>query len=417
MYDRAKVIVNSGNGGNGCVAFHREKFVSAGGPDGGDGGRGGSVIFKADINVTDLIVFSYKREFKAENGGNGSTKKCSGKNGADIIIPVPVGTIIYDCSEDSCMVIADLDHPGQEIVAAMGGAGGLGNQHFASPTNQAPHLAQAGEMGVRKTVWLEMKIMADVAIIGFPNAGKSSLLKATTNADPKIAPYPFTTLSPKLGVVENTTERLILAEIPGLIKDAHQGKGLGHDFLRHIQRNRLLIHLVDASESDPLSAMIAVNNELNLYDPHILERPQLVVLNKVDLIDFERRQELQNIFKEAGVEISFISTMTKEGLDSLMEKVSGVLKEITASGNGGEQPTVMRPAERKNPALVVLVEGIYVIQSNSLERYVRGSDLSNGEARRQMRVLLTRKPLLEALSVAGAMPGDTVQCGTFIFKL
>ena len=419
MYDRAIINIKSGDGGCGRAVFHREKFIAAGGPDGGDGGRGGDIFFRADTNTTDLMSFKYKKEFKAEKGGDGGANKCTGKNGADIIINVPIGTIIKEeNSNGEHLFLADLESDGEKYLAAQGGLGGLGNNHFATSTNQAPQLAQAGSYGQHRVIALEMKIMADAAIIGFPNAGKSSLLKVATNADPKIAPYPFTTLSPKLGIVEIGHERFILAEIPGLIKDAHQGKGLGHDFLRHIQRNRLLIHLIDATSGDPLSAMVAVNNELALYDADIMNKPQLVVLNKADLIDEQRQNDLKNIFKETDTEIKFISAATRDGVASLMEDVHRVIKQEAEKQRVTVSDMItIRPQERQSPELVIIENGEFVINSDSLERFVRGSDTQNGEVRRQLRMLLTKKHILEALKTAGAEEGSLVRCGTFNFKL
>ncbi|MCL2474831.1 MAG: GTPase ObgE [Chloroflexi bacterium] len=419
MYDRAKITIKSGDGGNGSASFRHEKFVPLGGPDGGDGGRGGNIIFCADNNVTDLLAFKYKKDFKAGCGGNGSSGRSSGKNGADIIISIPVGTIILqENTVGEKEFLADLEQAGQEFLAAMGGNGGQGNQHFATSTNQAPKLAQAGACGEGKTIFLELKILADAAIIGFPNAGKSSLLKAATSAEPKIADYPFTTLSPKLGVVQKDHRRFVLAEIPGLIKDAHQGKGLGYDFLRHIQRNRVLIHLIDAAQEDPLGTMIAVNNELALYDADILNKPQITVLNKADLISDKRQKAIRKIFKEAGVDIYFISAQNGQGVSELMVVVDNFIKEqfYKETPMLTSEIKILRPLEKKAD-LITLEDGIYIINSPNLERFVRGTDTQDAEGRRQLRMLIMRRHILDALAAAGAVEGDTVRCASFSFRL
>ena len=419
MYDRAKITVKSGDGGCGSASFRREKFVPLGGPDGGDGGRGGNVIFRADNNVTDLLAFKYKKDFKAEHGSNGSSGRSSGKDGADIIITIPVGTVILQENQvKEREFLADLEQDGQEFLVAAGGVGGQGNQHFATSINQAPKLAQAGSYGEERTIFLELKIMADAAIIGFPNAGKSSLLKAATNAEPKIADYPFTTLSPKLGIVQEDHWRFVLAEIPGLIKDAHQGKGLGHDFLRHIQRNRVLIHLIDATQEDPLGVMIAVNNELALYDTGILNKPQIIVLNKADLIDGKRQKEIKKIFEEADVDICFISAQSGQGVPELTAAVYNILQEQSYKEIPSpiSESKILRPLAEKTD-LITSENGVYVINSPSLERFVRGTDTKDAEGRRQLRIIMMRRYILDALTAAGAAKGDIVRCASFTFKL
>ena len=320
--DRVKIFVKGGKGGDGAVAFLREKFRPKGGPAGGDGGKGGDVILVATKSKQTLLDFKYKRHFRAENGQHGRGKNQRGKDGEDIILYVPVGTVVKDAATGE--VLCDLVEEGQRCVVAKGGKGGRGNAHFATPTNQAPRYAEKGQEGEERWIILELKLIADVGIIGLPNAGKSTLLSRLTKAKPKVADYPFTTIKPNLGVLELDEERrIVLADIPGLIENAHKGAGLGHEFLRHIERTKLLLHLIDVSdfrERDPLEAFELVNRELKLYSPALASKPQIVVGNKIDaLSDKSLLRELERTFSERGFKFTAISALTGQGLEELKE--------------------------------------------------------------------------------------------------
>jgi len=316
--DKAKIFVQSGHGGNGCVSFRREKFVPRGGPDGGDGGDGGNVYIEASAKLQTLYDFRYKRHFKAKNGQPGMGANRHGKNGEDVIIRVPCGTIITNNQQP---MTSDLTEPGQRVLMAQGGCGGRGNTHYKSSTNQAPRYAQEGTTGEEAELQLELKLIADVGIIGMPNAGKSTLLAHLTAAKPKIANYPFTTLSPNLGVLELTDRYITLADIPGLIEGAHEGIGLGDEFLRHIERTKILLHVVDLSAEDPMKNYDIINNELKKYSKTLGRKPQVLVLNKIDMVDTRIKQHQFN-----GISgHSLISAATGEGLTSLkthLEKVT-----------------------------------------------------------------------------------------------
>ncbi|GAB6066348.1 GTPase ObgE [Aquifex pyrophilus] len=330
--DRVKIYVRAGKGGDGAVAFLREKYRPKGGPAGGDGGKGGDVILVATSSKHTLLDFKYKKHFVAQNGQPGKGKNMHGKNGEDLIIYVPVGTVVKDANTGK--VICDLVREGQRCVVAKGGKGGRGNARFATPTNQAPTYAEKGEPGEEKWIILELKLIADVGLVGFPNAGKSTLLSKLTRANPKIADYPFTTLTPNLGVMELDWERrLVIADIPGLIEDAHKGAGLGHEFLRHIERTKLLAHVIDVSdfrEREPLEAFEAINRELYLYSPELAKKPQIVVANKIDaLSDKELLKELKKAFEERGYEFYAVSALTGEGLSELKEALWRKYEEIS----------------------------------------------------------------------------------------
>jgi len=328
--DRAKIFVQGGAGGNGCVAFRREKFVPKGGPAGGDGGRGGDVILVADRNVHTLLDFKYKRHYKAERGRHGEGNKRSGKSGKSLEIKVPVGTLVKDA--ETGKVLGDLTKHGEKLVVARGGRGGRGNAAFATPTRQAPDFAEPGEPGEERWIELELKLLADVGLVGFPNAGKSTLLSRISKARPEIADYPFTTLRPILGVSEFNGEKFVVADIPGLIEGAHEGKGLGHDFLRHIERTKLLLHLVDLTQPEPLEAFEKINRELALYSEELTKKPQIVVGTKLDAVgDRGRVEELKEEFRKRGYEFFPISSVSGEGLKELLSRVSQKIREMRES--------------------------------------------------------------------------------------
>ncbi len=330
--DRVKIFVKGGRGGNGAVAFLREKFRPRGGPAGGDGGKGGDVILVATTSKHTLLDFKYKKHFIAENGQHGRGKNQKGKDGEDLIVYVPVGTVVKDAQTGE--IICDLVEEGQRCVVARGGRGGRGNAHFATPTNQAPRYAEPGEEGEERWIILELKLIADVGIIGLPNAGKSTLISRLTRARPKIADYPFTTLTPNLGVLELDLERrLVLADIPGLIENAHKGAGLGHEFLRHIERTKFLLHLLDVSDfrqEDPIRAFELVNREMELYSKDLIKKPQIVVANKIDsLSDRSYLKELRDYFESKGYEFYAISALTGEGLEELKEALWKKYEEVS----------------------------------------------------------------------------------------
>ena len=417
MYDRVEISVKAGDGGDGVVSFRREKYVPFGGPDGGDGGDGGNVVIKADSGITDLKMYRQHKLYKAEKGENGKGQKKHGKSGNDLVLLVPVGTIALGISGTAEeLLIADCEEPGQEEIVALGGRGGQGNTHFATSTNQAPRIAQKGEKGEERTLVLEMRLIADVGIIGFPNAGKSTLLSKVSAAHPKIAAYPFTTLEPVLGVVEAGMDEFIIAEIPGLVEGAHLGKGLGHDFLRHIVRTRVLIHLVDGTSETPVEDMIRVNNELNLYDPELARKPQIVAVNKIDLPGMkDRLDNLETEFGHAGVSVLFISAETGAGIQYLVDETRDLLEKSGKRIRAGKKvpSAVFRPQPRQTEATIKKDGDIYVVNSLDLERIITGVDMTSDEVRRQLQRPMSRYGVTRALEKAGIKPGDKVRCGDY----
>jgi GTP-binding protein len=343
--DRVEVVVTGGRGGDGVVSFRHEKFVPLGGPDGGDGGRGGSVYIVADKNVTGLGQFKSRRHFAADSGKNGGKQKKHGAKGSDMVVKVPPGTMVFIGDNGSEMPLADLRYDGQKALAAEGGRGGLGNVHFATSRNQAPKKATKGEPGEKRHLILDLRLIADVGIIGYPNAGKSTLLTALSKATPKIADYPFTTVEPALGVVESGQSIFILAEIPGLIEGAHRGRGLGHEFLRHAERTKILLHLIDGAAPNPIDNMNKLNRELELYKPQIAKKPQIVAVNKVDLPEVYRRiPDTDGLFKSAGTKAFFISAAKGEGLSELLSEITNMLDAAKDVPIGAEVPVkVFRP--------------------------------------------------------------------------
>lgn len=329
LIDEAIIHVKGGDGGNGCVSFRREKFVPKGGPDGGDGGKGGDVILRASSSLNTLLKFHYKQHFKAENGRGGKGKNMTGRNGEDLIIDVPIGTVVYDAVTGE--LIADLNEDGKCVIVARGGKGGRGNARFATPSRRTPRFAEKGEKGEERTLKLELKLLADVGIIGFPNAGKSTLISRISRAKPKIADYPFTTLVPNLGVVEFMDKTFVVADMPGLIEGASEGKGLGIRFLKHIERTKLLIHLIDPSgmreEGEVLKKYRALRNELEKYSKSLIEKEEILVINKIDLTEVrEKIPDIKRIFlNECSIEPIFISAYTGEGVKDLLMRVYNTL--------------------------------------------------------------------------------------------
>ena len=407
--------VRAGDGGAGIVSFRREKFVPFGGPDGGDGGDGGDVIIRADSSVDSLRILSRKRLYRAAGGKDGRSKKQHGKNGENLVLTVPVGTVVSHKTQISGdALIADLEQPGQQVVVAKGGKGGLGNTHFASSTNQAPQIAQKGEPGEENSIILEMRLIADVGIIGYPNAGKSTLLAAASAARPKIADYPFTTREPVLGIVEVGQRSFVLAEIPGLIDGAHLGRGLGHDFLRHTMRTKILIHLIDGSSASPLENMVQVNAELGLFDSALAQKPQLVAVNKIDLPQVKARlAEIKDAFSSAGTTPLFISAATGEGVAGLMAETMEVLQSVTVAGGISEKAPVkvFRPQPRRTGSRLHKEGNTLVVEAPELERILAGTDVTSPGVQSQLRRQLTRLGVSRALEKAGVKLGDRVRCG------
>ncbi len=416
MFDRVNVIVKGGDGGNGVVSFRREKFVPFGGPDGGDGGAGGDVLLKTDQGLTSLKMFKLGRLYRASDGKDGKGKKKYGKKGENLILTVPVGTVVLPKTQiGGDTLIADLGKPGEQVVVARGGKGGLGNTHFASSTNQAPQIAQRGEKGEEKEIILELRLIADVGIIGSPNVGKSTLLAATSAAKPKIASYPFTTLEPVLGVAEVGQQSFVLAEIPGLIDGAHLGRGLGHDFLRHVMRTKILIHLIDGSSMSPVEDMLRVNTELGLFDSTLARKPQLVVVNKIDLPQVQRRlAEIGDAFAVAGIKVLFISAVTGEGVSKLMAEVLKLLSQVSAEAKADEEipKKIFRPQPRDRGLSVRKEGGIFVVVAPELERMVSKTGEGSPELRWELQRQLARLGVNKTLEKAGIKPGNRVRCGS-----
>ena len=420
--DNIKIYVKAGNGGNGAISFHREKYVSAGGPDGGDGGRGGSVIFKVDEGANTLLAFRYKRKFVAENGGDGKPGKMHGKSGEDIIIPVPEGTLIKDV--DSGKIIFDMACA-KEFVLCKGGRGGWGNRHFATPTRQIPRFAKNGTKGEEREVLLELKMLAEVGLIGFPNVGKSSLLSRISAAKPKIANYHFTTLSPNLGVVSvREGKGFLAADIPGLIEGASDGAGLGHAFLRHVDRCRLLLHVVDVSMQDgrdPASDIDKIDSELEKYSSELASRPQIIVANKMDsaLTDSEEFERFKARCSELSREVVYVSAVTGEGLDELVRLTAEKLKELPPMTVYETEITAEDEAMRSLSGEIettVRKEGNrFVVEGQWLFNFMGQINFSDYESLNFFQRVLIKNGVIDKLREAGVREGDTVSIYDFEF--
>ena len=412
--DKARIFVKSGNGGNGAVSFRREKYVPAGGPDGGDGGNGASVIFEVDLGLRTLMDFKYQRKYVAEHGEDGSKKRKAGRNGEDLILKVPPGTIIRD--EATGLVIADLKEEGDRAVVAKGGRGGKGNQHFANAVRQAPAFARSGSDGVEKWVVLELKMIADVGLLGFPNVGKSTFLSVVTKAKPKIANYHFTTLTPNLGVVQTKFgESFVLADIPGLIEGAAEGVGLGHDFLRHVERTKVLIHIVDISGlegRDALDDFDKINGELKLYNEKLATRPQVVVSNKMDILEDESIfEEFKNELEGRGYKVFKMSAATRQGVDDVIAYVSELLREAEEIELVSEEE-MFRPEldEVQDEGLQIDIEdGVYVVTGKSLRRIMYSVNFDDMESLQYFQKAMESQGVFDRLREMGIEDGDTVR--------
>ncbi len=413
MFDRIEITIKAGDGGDGAVSFRREKFVPFGGPNGGDGGDGGNVVVISDLAVTSLSIFKHKKCYRAANGEPGKGKRMHGKRGEDMILIVPVGTVAsYKTQIGESRLIVDLAAPSEQVVAR-GGRGGWGNTHFTSATNQAPRLAQKGEAGEEHSIILELKLIADVGIIGYPNVGKSTLLAAASAAKPEIAGYPFTTRRPVLGVVEVGLRTFVLAEIPGLIDGAHLGRGLGHDFLRHITRTKILIHLLDGTSPSPVEDMMAVNAELSLYDSALAQKPQLVAVNKIDLPEVrDQITRIEGDFAAVGFKVFFVSAVTKEGVAELMAETMNALRQMAHQETAREMPRkVFRPQPRVTTPTVLKEGDTFVVVAPELERIFAGMRGPSSGVHWQFKRQLQRRGITRALVRAGVRPGDRVRCG------
>ena len=411
--DRVKIHVKGGNGGNGMVSFFRAKYITHGGPDGGDGGRGGDVIFVGDESMGTLMDFRYKRMFKAGNGQDGGKRNCFGKDGESVVIKVPVGTVIREA--ESGKIMADITKHGEEKILIHGGKGGKGNQHFATPTRQAPRYAEPGRVAKEYDVILELKLIADVGLIGFPNVGKSTLLSMVTNANPKIANYHFTTLAPNLGVVEGRYgDSFVLADIPGLVEGASEGVGLGHAFLRHVERTKVFIHVVDAAGvegDDPVENVRKINQELEAYNPELMKRPQVIAANKTDIPGSEENVErLKEAYEKEGFEVFPISAATNKGLDELLTKVAEILKnypeDIVFEEEYEEYDEV---AVDQEPFTIEIEDEVYVVRGVGVEKMIGYTNIDTEKGFAFFQRYLKEKGIIEALEEKGIQEGDTVK--------
>ena len=412
--DYAKITVKSGDGGNGARSFRREKYVAAGGPDGGDGGKGGDIIFRVDPDENTLINFRYNKKYKAENGENGRGSNCYGKSGKDLYIDVPIGTVVKDAKTGK--VIADLSKQGEEKVVLKGGRGGKGNSHFATSTRQAPNFSQEGESGTELEVILELKLLADVGLIGYPNVGKSTILSMVTSATPKIADYEFTTIQPNLGVVKNEYgDSFVIADIPGIIEGASSGVGLGIQFLRHIERTRLLLHVIDISGfsgRDPVDDFYKINEELKKYSEKLSKRKQIIVANKSDIMKDENDyKRLEKLAKENDMEIYKISAATNKGLNTLFNRVSEVLKELPKEELYEEEKNtkVYTLNKDKEDFTVTKKDGMYVVEGEAIEKLLRRVNMEDNESLYYFQKCIKNLGVEERLKAMGIKEGDTVK--------
>lgn len=419
--DKAKIFIKAGRGGNGAISFRREKYVAAGGPDGGDGGKGGNVVFRVDSGMTTLMDFKYKRKYAAQSGDDGSGRHKKGKTGEDIIIKVPQGTVVRDA--ESNRIIADLSTPDKDVVLARGGNGGWGNSHFATAVRQTPNFAKNGQPGEEREIILELKLLADVGLVGFPNVGKSTLLSRTTKADPKIANYHFTTLEPNLGVVDLGNHRsFVMADIPGIIEGASEGVGLGHEFLRHIERTRILIHVVDVSGIEgrnPIEDFDIINDELSKYDMQLEERPQIIAANKTDIIqDKAAYEEFLEEMKKRGYEVFAVSAATNSGVDELMNKTYEELSKLPPIQIFEPEMSIDEEEYADDGAgfEITRENDVFVVSGSWIEAVGGSVNFSDNESLAYFQRALLNRGVIEALINKGIEEGQIVRIGDLEFE-
>ncbi|MBN3390348.1 GTPase ObgE [Clostridium botulinum] len=417
--DTAKIFVKSGKGGDGSISFRREKYIAFGGPDGGDGGKGGNVVLVVDPNMTTLLDFTYKRKYKAEPGGNGAGSKCFGKNGKDLHIKVPMGTIVKDAETDKIM--ADLSKPEDSYVVAKGGRGGKGNCRFTTPTRQAPDFAEPGMPEEERWIKLELKLLADVGLIGFPNVGKSTLLSVVSKARPKIANYHFTTLKPNLGVVSiEGVNNFVIADIPGIIEGASEGVGLGLDFLRHVERTRVLIHVIDISSvegRDPYDDFLKINDELKRYSVKLYDRPQIIAVNKSDMLfDEEKFEEFKTKVEKHGYNKVFkISAATKQGVDDLMKEAARLLSTIPVTDLEISEEDRFIEEEKRFTYSIRKEDNTYIVEGSFVDRLLNAVNVNDPDDLRYFHKVLKNKGVMEELMEMGIEDGDVVRLNDFEF--
>ena len=416
--DYVKIFIKAGNGGNGAVSFHREKYVPNGGPDGGDGGGGGNVVFVADKNLNNLVDFKFKKHFRAENGANGAGRNCTGKSGEDLIIKVPVGTVVKDTRTDA--VVADLFEDGERFVVLTGGRGGKGNARFTHAQRQAPGFSQLGETTEERQVTLELKTIADVGLVGFPNVGKSTLLSVLTSARPKIANYHFTTINPNLGVVQMFDDSFVIADIPGLIEGASEGAGLGHYFLRHIERVRLIVHVVDVSGSegrDPYDDYLKIRAELAAHSEKLAETPEIIVASKIDLIPDSADEAVEKLRKATGKEVYAVSSVTHKGLDGLLKVMKQKVDELPPPSRTEVDETAALE-ERSDQKFTVtrLPDGAFLVDGGLVDFLIQNVTISSPDSFAFFQKVLKDRGVIDELKRKGMKEGDTVVISDLEFE-
>ncbi len=417
FFDRTTIEIKSGNGGNGCVSFRREKYIPNGGPDGGNGGRGGDVTIRADRNVNTLQEYRFQRHFAAGNGEDGKGKKMVGAGGADLVLKVPPGTLILE--SESRELVADLRNDGDEVLVAKGGAGGRGNMNFANPVRQAPRFATAGKLGTTLKLDLELRLLADAALVGFPNAGKSTLLSVMSAAKPKIASYPFTTLQPILGVVDVSGARFVLADVPGLIEGASEGAGMGHDFLRHVERARLLLHVLDVSNFDgiePMDRFVALNRELENYKNLLDSRPQWVVLNKIDLVTEDTVQKLRDDLEALGYRVFAVSGATTEGVTELKQALAAEVLTLPPPELDEIGRLKVYRLDKKYDFSVSEQKGVVSVEGPFIHELMQSTNFSDAESFRHFQKRIVDSGIQDALLDAGVEEGDDVLMDGVLFE-
>ncbi|XEC93169.1 GTPase ObgE [Paenibacillus tarimensis] len=427
--DKAKIFVKGGDGGDGIVSFRRELYVPEGGPAGGDGGKGANVIFRVDEGLRTLMDFRYQKHFKAPRGEKGKPKGMHGAGAENMIVRIPPGTVIID--DDSQEIIADMTRHGQEVVVARGGRGGRGNIRFATPNNPAPHIAEKGEEGEERWIVLELKVMADVGLVGFPSVGKSTLLSVVSAAKPKVGAYHFTTITPNLGVVDVGDGRsFVMADLPGLIEGAHEGVGLGHEFLRHVERTRVIIHVVDMSGSegrDPFDDWQKINEELVKYNEKLAQRPQIIAAGKMDIPEAEEqlelfKEQLAQFHGDKSYEIIAISSLTKQGIRELLYKAADVLESVPETPlveevkDVDERKVYKYDKKESNEFTVRYDDGIYVVESEGIEKFIKRSNLNSYDEVTRFARVMRKMGVDAALRKAGAKDGDLVRIGDYGFE-